>query len=215
MKESFPGMFVELRYRVTVISGKQTSGTTVSASYPSESQDASLSATIESEGRVARAKEVVSCHDLARKIFVEAYCLATENELYIFSTQSMRAIHIVALALRGFVRKNLGMTVSSMDDTALGDYVVLEVDEASSDKFGAMIDRTHRRDSKSASYVSLARSKFEVNLSNTERMKLISFSYPNGDFCGDQDAGSGMIHTQESDGGNVQAFDDEDDDDLM
>ncbi len=65
-------------------------------------------------------KETVSLHEVAKKLLLEAVRMKEADELFQSSSYSLKAVHIIALAIRGLVKKQLKRRLSDIEATALG-----------------------------------------------------------------------------------------------
>ncbi len=65
------------------------------------------------------AEDTVKLHEVARSILVYIFSIADTEKVMESSKLSLKAIHIIAIALRGLLRLRLGLDLSSLEKSAL------------------------------------------------------------------------------------------------
>ncbi len=77
--------------------------------------------------------EKVSLHDIALGLIVERFKARDKMSALCFSPLSIRTVHVLAIGIRGLLRRSLGLAISSLEEVALGN--------AGHAHFGALEDK--------------------------------------------------------------------------
>ncbi len=71
--------------------------------------------------------EPLSMHVMAMNMLVEMYQVEDAAAFLAISSQSIRTVHIMAIALRALLRKSLGLSLTALESAALGNAVHRDV----------------------------------------------------------------------------------------
>ncbi len=84
-------------------------------------------------------EEEVSLHRMAAQCFMELFKMADAKMALCSSKMSLRAIHVVAIALRGLLRRAVGLEISAAEKCALG--TVTHAEARQEDEISIMMEK--------------------------------------------------------------------------